>query len=62
MDRSVMGVSEYPECSGFVFEFEHLYVVTWSVSKLVNKYNRLNFQWNYPRSCGKVGLKRGGRK
>ena len=51
MFRSVRGVSSYPECSGFVSEFEHLYVVTWSDSKLVHNYTGLNFHWNYSHSA-----------
>ena len=50
MARSVMGVTAYPECFGFVSEFEHLYVVLRSDSKLVHNYAGLNFQWNYPSS------------
>jgi hypothetical protein len=47
MFRSVMGVPAYPECSGFVSDFEHLYFFKRSDSKLVHNYNGLNFQWNF---------------
>jgi len=38
-------VSVYSECSGFVSEFEHLYVVTWSDIKLVHNYTGMHYQW-----------------
>jgi len=45
--RSVRGVSANPELSGLVSEFEHLYVFTWSDSKLLHNYTGLNFLCNY---------------
>jgi len=47
---SARGASVYPECSGLVSEFEHLYVVTWWDRKLVHNYTVLNCQWIYPSS------------
>jgi len=46
--RLVRVVSAYPELSGFVSEFEHLFVFTWSDSKVLHNYTGLNFLCNYP--------------
>jgi len=50
MFRSVRWESVYPECSRFVSQFVHLYVVMWSDSKLVHNYTGLDFHRNYPSS------------
>jgi hypothetical protein len=52
--RSVRGVSAYPECSGIISNFKHLYVFPWSAKKLIHNYIGLNFPRNSPflwKSC-----------
>ena len=46
--RSVRRVSAYPELSGFVSEFEHLFVFMWSDSKPLHNYTGVSFLGNYP--------------
>jgi len=43
--RWVMRVSAYPVSFGFVSQFEHMQVVTWSNSKLIHNCTGMNFQW-----------------